>query len=68
MTIVFTAERTDDYGPITQFGIEEFVADNVLLLRNILVDERRRRTIEILKFRGATHERGEVPFTVMEQG
>ncbi|HVX39910.1 MAG TPA: circadian clock protein KaiC [Gemmatimonadaceae bacterium] len=67
-TVVFTAERTEDYGAITQFGIEEFVADNVLLLRNILVDERRRRTIEILKFRGASHERGEVPFTVMERG
>ncbi len=67
-TVVFTAERTEDYGAITQFGIEEFVADNVVLLRNILVDERRRRTIEILKFRGASHERGEVPFTVMEHG
>ncbi|MDB4874775.1 MAG: circadian clock protein KaiC [Gemmatimonadetes bacterium] len=67
-TVVFTAERTEDYGAITQFGIEEFVADNVVILRNILLDERRRRTLEILKFRGATHERGEVPFTVMERG
>jgi circadian clock protein KaiC len=67
-TIVFTAERTEDYGPITQFGIEEFVADNVVILRNILVDERRRRTVEILKFRGAVHERGEVSFTVTDRG
>jgi circadian clock protein KaiC len=67
-TVVFTAERTEDYGALTQFGIEEFVADNVVILRNILVDEKRRRTLEILKFRGASHERGEVPFTVMENG
>ena len=68
VTVLFTAERTEDYGGLTQFGVEEFVADNVVLLRNILGDERRRRTIEILKFRGATHERGEIPFTVMERG
>lgn len=67
-TIVFTAERTDDYGATTQFGIEEFVADNVVILRNILLEERRRRTLEILKFRGAGHERGEVPFTITRDG
>lgn len=68
VTLLFTAERTEDYGPVTEFGIEEFVADNVIILRNILADERRRRTLEILKFRGAPHERGETPFTVMESG
>ena len=68
VTVIFTAERTEDYGAITQFGVEEFVADNVIILRNILADERRRRTIEILKFRGTTHERGETPFTVVERG
>ena len=67
-TVVFTSERTNDYGDITRFGVEEFVADNVLLLRNILVDEKRRRTIEILKFRGAPHQRGEVPFTITTEG
>ena len=67
-TIVFTAERTEDYGLITPSGVEEFVADNVIILRNLLVDERRRRTLEILKYRGANHERGEVPFTIMEEG
>lgn len=67
-TVVFTAERTEDYGLITPSGVEEFVADNVIILRNLLVDERRRRTLEILKYRGANHERGEVPFTIMEHG
>jgi circadian clock protein KaiC len=68
MTVVFTGERTDDYGEVTRFGIEEFVADNVVILRNILADERRRRTLEILKFRGTSHQRGEVPFTITEDG
>jgi circadian clock protein KaiC len=68
VTVVFTGERVEDYGDVTRFGIEEFVADNVVILRNVLADERRRRTVEILKFRGAHHERGEVPFTIQEHG
>jgi circadian clock protein KaiC len=68
ITVLFTAERTEDYGQLTQFGVEEFVADNVIILRNILSDERRRRTIEVLKFRGTSHERGETPFTVTARG
>lgn len=67
-TVVFTGERTHDYGDVTRHGIEEFVADNVIILRNILVDERRRRTLEILKYRGTPHQRGEVPFTVTKRG
>ena len=67
-TVVFTGERTSEYGDITRSGIEEFVADNVIILRNILAEEKRRRTVEILKLRGAAHQRGEVPFTILEQG
>jgi circadian clock protein KaiC len=63
-TVVFTGERTQEYGAVTLHGLEEFVADNVIILRNLLVDERRRRTVEILKMRGAVHQRGEFPFTV----
>lgn len=68
VTVLFTGERTEDYGAVTRFGIEEFVADNVVILRNVLTDERRRRTMEILKFRGARHQRGEVPFTITPEG
>jgi circadian clock protein KaiC len=65
VTTVLTAERTEEYGPIARHGVEEFVADNVIILRNVLEDEKRRRTIEILKFRGTTHKKGEYPFTLM---
>jgi circadian clock protein KaiC len=65
VTAVLTAERTDDYGPVARFGVEEFIADNVMILRNVLEGERRRRTVEILKFRGTTHQKGEFPFTIV---
>lgn len=65
VTTVMTAERREEYGAVAANGIEEFVADNVVILRNSLEDEKRRRTIEILKFRGTTHHKGEYPFTVI---
>lgn len=65
VTCLMTAERNLEYGDITISGVEEFVADNVIILRNVLEDEKRRRTLEILKFRGTTHQKGEYPFTIM---
>ena len=64
VTTLLTTERMDEYGRIGRYGVEEFVADNVIILRNILEAEKRRRTIEILKFRGTTHHKGEYPFTI----
>jgi circadian clock protein KaiC len=64
VTVMLTGERLEEYGPIARHGVEEFVADNVIILRNVLEEEKRRRTIEILKFRGATHQKGEFPFTI----
>ncbi|HEX6746385.1 MAG TPA: circadian clock protein KaiC [Longimicrobium sp.] len=68
VTLVFTSERTEEYGEVSRYGVEEFVADNVVILRNLLVDERRRRTLELLKVRGAPHQRGEFPFTITDHG
>jgi circadian clock protein KaiC len=68
VTAVLTAERADDHGPVARFGVEEFIADNVMILRNALEDETRRRTIEILKFRGCDHQKGEYPFTIIPDG
>ncbi|MCF7935354.1 MAG: circadian clock protein KaiC [Synergistales bacterium] len=65
VTAVLTAERADEYGQITRYGIEEFVADNVVILRNNLEGEKRRRTAEILKFRGTEHQKGEFPFSII---
>ena len=64
VTVLMTVERTEEYGAISRFGVEEFVTDNVIILRNPLQEEKRRRTMEILKFRGAPHQKGEYPFTI----
>jgi circadian clock protein KaiC len=65
VTGIITAERTHEYGEISRYGVEEFVSDNVIVLRNTLENEKRRRTIEILKIRGAKHQHGEYPFTIV---
>ncbi len=67
-TTIMTTERIDEYGPIARYGVEEFVSDNVVIVRNVLEGERRRRTIEILKLRGTTHMKGEYPFTMTNEG
>lgn len=67
-TALMTTERLDEYGPVARFGVEEFVSDNVVIVRNVLEWERRRRTVEILKLRGTTHMKGEYPFTITNDG
>lgn len=39
---------------------------NVIVLRNVLEDGQRRRTLEVLKMRGTSHQRGEYPFSVID--
>ncbi len=68
VTTIITTERSEEYGPVASFGVEEFVSDNVVIVRNVLEGERRRRTIEILKLRGTTHMKGEYPFTITNKG
>ncbi|RMF26309.1 MAG: circadian clock protein KaiC [Cyanobacteria bacterium J083] len=68
VTSIMTTERVEEYGPIARFGVEEFVSDNVVILRNVLEGERRRRTVEVLKLRGTTHMKGEYPFTITNDG
>ncbi len=65
ITAVLTVERTNEYGGVGRFGMEEFVADNVVILRNVIENEKRRRTLEVLKFRGAPHRSGEFSFTIV---
>ncbi|NJK66321.1 MAG: circadian clock protein KaiC [Microcoleus sp. CSU_2_2] len=67
-TTIMTTERVEEYGPVARFGVEEFVSDNVVIVRNVLEGERRRRTMEILKLRGTTHMKGEYPFTITNDG
>ncbi|PSF37228.1 circadian clock protein KaiC [Aphanothece hegewaldii CCALA 016] len=68
VTSIMTTERVEEYGQVARFGVEEFVSDNVVIFRNVLEGERRRRTAEILKLRGTTHMKGEYPFTMTNDG
>ena len=65
VTAIITGERDEEYGAIGRFGVEEFVCDNAIVLRNALEEETRRRTIEVLKMRGTHHLTGEFPFTIL---
>lgn len=67
VTTLLTMEGLQEGRELGRWGIEEFVADNVIVLRNRLEQEKRRRTVEILKFRGTTHRKGEYPFTIDSQ-
>ena len=64
LVVLLTSERLEEYGLVSRFGIEEYIADNVVILRNVLENEKRRRTIEILKYRGSQHSAGEQSFVI----
>lgn len=64
LQIIITSERLEEYGTVSRFGVEEYICDNVLILRNVLEQERRHRTIEILKYRGSIHSAGEQSFII----
>jgi circadian clock protein KaiC len=65
LTVLLTVESPEGHGGLSRFTVEEFVADNVVILRNTLEEEKRRRTVEVLKMRGTMHRKGEYPFTVL---
>ena len=68
LTSVITAEAAQDYGPLTTLGVEDFVCDAVLVLRNLVDGERRRRSVEVHKYRRSAHYKGEYPCTITSKG
>jgi circadian clock protein KaiC len=68
LTAVIIAEAPDDYGPLTTLGIEDYVCDLTIVLRNIVDGGRRRRSIEVNKYRRSAHYKGEYPCTVTTKG
>jgi circadian clock protein KaiC len=66
VTALIGAERDEGAIALTRLGVEEFVADNIIILRYVQADERRRRTIEVLKLRGGRHVSGAAPFAIMD--
>jgi circadian clock protein KaiC len=68
LTAIILAEAADDYGPLTTMGVEDYVCDMTLILRNIVDGGRRRRSIEVNKYRRSAHYKGEYPCTVTTRG
>lgn len=68
LTSVVLAEAAQDYGQLTTLGVEDYVCDMVVILRNIIDGERRRRSIEINKYRRSPHYKGEYPCTITANG
>ena len=68
LTAIILAESGADYGPLTTMGVEDYVCDLTLVLRNIVDGGRRRRSVEVNKYRRSAHYKGEYPCTVTNRG
>src|SRR3989338_332516 len=62
------SETTQDPTIYSTQGVEEFLADVVLVFYNIKVRNRRMNAIEILKIRNAKHAKGLIPYTICDSG
>jgi circadian clock protein KaiC len=68
LTAIILAEAPADYGQLTTMGVEDYVCDLTIILRNIVDGGRRRRSIEINKYRRSAHYKGEFPCTITTRG
>jgi circadian clock protein KaiC len=66
VTAIITAERGE--GALTRYGLEEYVADCVILLDNRVNDQLATRRLRIVKYRGSAHGTNEYPFILDEEG
>jgi circadian clock protein KaiC len=66
VTAVITCERGN--GTLTRYGLEEYVADCVILLDNRVERQISTRRLRIVKYRGTSHGTNEYPFFIDEQG
>lgn len=61
-------ETEQDPKIYSRTGVEEFLADAVVVLYNIREDGKRRNALEILKLRSGKHIKGMVPFRIADSG
>jgi circadian clock protein KaiC len=66
VTALITCERGD--GKLTRYGLEEYVADCVILLDNRVENQISTRRMRIVKYRGTSHGTNEYPFLIDEKG
>ncbi len=66
VTAIVTGERGDV--TLTRYGLEEYVADCVILLDHRVNDQISTRRLRVVKYRGSTHGTNEYPFLINEIG
>ncbi|MBZ5589685.1 MAG: circadian clock protein KaiC [Acidobacteriia bacterium] len=66
MTAVITAERGD--GTLSRHGLEEFVADCVVVLDHRISEQVSTRRLRVVKYRGSLHGNNEYPFLIGARG
>ena len=67
VTALVTAERGGE-GTLTRQGLEEYVADCVIMLDNRVIDQISTRRLRIVKYRGSAHGGNEFPFLIDDGG
>lgn len=66
VTAIITAETGE--GRLTRYGIEEYVADCVILLDHRVEDQNSIRRLRVIKYRGSLHGTSEYPFLIGSTG
>ncbi len=66
VTAIITGERGD--GTLTRHGLEEYVADCVILLDHRVAEQVSTRRLRIIKYRGTSHGSNEYPFLIDDEG
>lgn len=66
VTAVITGERGEE--SLTRYGLEEYVADCVIMLDHRVEGQMATRRLRIVKYRGSTHGTSEYPFLIDEGG
>jgi len=62
VTAIITGERGET--SLTRYGLEEYVADCVILLDHRIEGQMATRRLRVVKYRGSTHGTGEYPFLI----
>ena len=66
VTAIITAEIGEAF--LTRHGLEEYVADCVIVLDNRVKDQITTRRLRVVKYRGSEHGNNEYPFVIDEKG
>jgi circadian clock protein KaiC len=66
VTAIITGERGD--GTLTRHGLEEYVADCVIMLDHRVINQISTRRLRVVKYRGSLHGTNEYPFLIGQTG